>query len=69
VTGLAAGPGDRQADRACVRELGSTRGIYSLLKRAIANFAAADLVRIVKRALKEIQHRLTRSTAAWPGPA
>jgi hypothetical protein len=35
-------------------------GIWSLLKRAIANFAAADLaglVRIVKRKLKKIQYR------------
>jgi hypothetical protein len=37
-----------------------TEGIWSLLKRAIANFAAADLnalVRIVKRKLKKIQYR------------
>jgi transposase len=35
-------------------------GIWSLLKRSIANFAAADLdgvVRIVKRKLKKIQYR------------
>jgi hypothetical protein len=35
-------------------------GIWSLLKRAMANFAAADLdglVRIVKRKLKKIQYR------------
>jgi len=35
-------------------------GIWSLLKRAIANFAADDLdslVRIVKRKLKKIQYR------------
>ena len=37
-----------------------TEGIWSLLKRSIANFAAADLdslVRIVKRKLKKIQYR------------
>jgi hypothetical protein len=35
-------------------------GIWSLLKRAMANFAATDLdalVRIVKRKVKKIQHR------------
>ena len=35
-------------------------GIWSLLKRSIANFAAADqasLVRIIKRKLKKIQYR------------
>ena len=37
-----------------------TEGIWSLLKRSIANFAAADkasLVRIIKRKLKKIQYR------------
>jgi hypothetical protein len=37
-----------------------TEGIWSLLKRAMANFAAADLdglARIVKRKLKKIQYR------------
>ena len=37
-----------------------TEGIWSLLKRSIANFAAADLdglIRIVKRKLKKIQYR------------
>ena len=37
-----------------------TEGIWSLLKRSMANFAAADLdglVRIVKRKLKKIQYR------------
>jgi len=37
-----------------------TEGIWSLLKRAMANFAAADLdglTRIVKRKLKKIQYR------------
>jgi len=37
-----------------------TEGIWSLLKRAMVNFAAADLdglVRIVKRKLKKIQYR------------
>jgi len=41
-------------------ELNPAEGIWSLLKRAIANFAAANLdylVRIVKRKLKKIQHR------------
>ena len=36
------------------------RGIWSLLKRSMANFATADvdgLVRIVKRKLKKIQYR------------
>jgi hypothetical protein len=35
-------------------------GIWSLLKRSIANFASADLaglVRIIKRKLKKIQYR------------
>ena len=35
-------------------------GIWSLLKRSIANFAAADqagVVRIIKRKLKKIQYR------------
>ncbi len=37
-----------------------TEGIWSLLKRSMANFAAADLdglVRIVKRKPKKIQYR------------
>ncbi len=37
-----------------------TEGIWSLLKRSMINFAAADvdsLVRIVKRKLKKIQYR------------
>ena len=41
-------------------ELNPAEGIWSLLKRAIANFAAANLdylVRIVKRKLKKIQYR------------
>jgi transposase len=41
-------------------DLNPAEGIWSLLKRAIANFATADLaalVRIVKRKLKKIQHR------------
>jgi transposase len=41
-------------------ELNPAEGIWSLLKRAVANFAAADLnalVRIVKRKLKKIQYR------------
>jgi transposase len=41
-------------------ELNPAEGVWSLLKRAIANFYAADLdvlVRIVKRKLKKIQYR------------
>ena len=37
-----------------------TEGIWSLLKRSMANFAAADLdgqVRIVKRRLNKLQYR------------
>ena len=37
-----------------------TEGIWSLLKRSMANFAAAGLhglVRIIKRKLKKIQYR------------
>jgi hypothetical protein len=37
-----------------------TEGIWSLLKRAMVNFAAADLdglIRLVKRKLKKIQYR------------
>jgi transposase len=41
-------------------ELNPAEGIWSLLKRAMANFAAPGLdhlVRIVKRKLKKIQYR------------
>jgi hypothetical protein len=41
-------------------ELNPAEGIWSLLKRAIANFTAPNLehlVRIVKRKLKKIQYR------------
>ena len=41
-------------------DINPVEGIWSLLKRSMANFAAADLdglVRIVKRKLKKIQHR------------
>ena len=41
-------------------ELNPAEGIWSLLKRAMANFAAADLdglVRIIKRKLRKIQYR------------
>jgi transposase len=41
-------------------DLNPAEGIWSLLKRSIANFAAAgldSLVRIVKRKLKKIQYR------------
>jgi hypothetical protein len=37
-----------------------TKGTWSLLKRPMVNFAAADpdgLVRIIKRTLKKIQYR------------
>ena len=41
-------------------DLNPAEGIWSLLKRSMANFAAADvngLVRIIKRKLKKIQYR------------
>ena len=41
-------------------DLNPAEGVWSLLKRSIANFAAADvpgLVRIIKRKLKKIQYR------------
>jgi transposase len=41
-------------------ELNPVEGIWSLLKRSMVNFAAADqdgLVRIIKRKLKKIQYR------------
>jgi transposase len=41
-------------------DLNPVEGIWSLLKRSIANFAAADvdgLVRIIKRKLRKIQYR------------
>jgi transposase len=41
-------------------DLNPAEGIWSLLKRAMANFAAADLadlIRIIKRKLKKIQYR------------
>ena len=44
----------------CDNFLHNFEGIWSLLKRAMANFAAADLdglVHIVKRKLKKIQYR------------
>uniref|UniRef100_A0AAU1I893 Transposase n=1 Tax=Streptomyces sp. NBC_00180 TaxID=2903632 RepID=A0AAU1I893_9ACTN len=51
----ACGPDARVCTRAEPHE-----GVWSLLKRSIANFVAADLgglVRIVKRKLKKIQYR------------
>jgi transposase len=45
---------------ACAPELNPAEGIWSLLKRSMVNFAAADLdglVRLVKRKLKKIQYR------------
>ena len=45
---------------ACAPGLNPAAGIWSLLKRAIANFAAPNLgylARIVKRKLKKIQYR------------
>ncbi len=57
----------------CDNLLRNVEGIWSLLKRAMANFAAADPdgpVRIVKRKLKTIQYRPRlidgRLAAAWP---
>ncbi len=41
-------------------DLNPAEGIWSLLKRSMANFAAADqasMVRIIKRKLKKIQYR------------
>ncbi|MER6946562.1 transposase [Nonomuraea sp. NPDC000554] len=41
-------------------ELNPAEGIWSLLRRAVANFVATDLtglVRIIKRKLKKIQYR------------
>ena len=41
-------------------ELNPAEGIWSLLKRSMANFAAADqagLVRLIKRKLRKIQYR------------
>ena len=58
-------------------ELNPAEGVWSLLKRAIANFAAADLdglVRLVKRKLKKIQYRphlidgCLAGTGLTPGP-
>ena len=46
--------------RPVVRVRGAGQGIWSLTKRAMANFAAADLgglVRIIKRKLKKVQYR------------
>jgi hypothetical protein len=43
-----------------VPDLNPAEGIWSLLKRSMAHFAAADLaglVRLVKRKLKKIQYR------------
>jgi transposase len=45
---------------ACAPGLNPAEGIWSLLKRAIASFAAAgldSLARIIKRKLKKIQYR------------
>src|SRR6185437_15032775 len=42
-------------------DMNPAEGIWSLLKRSMVNFAAADvagLVRIIKRKLKKIQYRL-----------
>ena len=42
------------------RSCDAGEGIWSLLKRSMANFAAADqagLVRLIKRKLKKIQYR------------
>ena len=53
-------PGPPVPSGSCDNFLHNFEGIWSLLKRAMANFAAADLdglVRIVKRKLKKIQYR------------
>ena len=50
----------RFATTAVVEVDGEHEGVWSLLKRSIANFAAAELsglVRIIKRKLKKIQYR------------
>jgi len=55
--GSAGGTGIATAERHCGKP---TEGIWSLLKRAVASFTAADLdclARIVKRKLKKIQYR------------
>jgi transposase len=48
--------------RICMPDLNPVEGIWSLMRRPMANFAAvdqADLVRIIKRKLKKIQYRPT----------
>jgi hypothetical protein len=48
------------AQPAYTPDLNPAEGIWSLLKRSVVNFAAADLdglVRIIKRKLKKIQYR------------
>ncbi|GGV56751.1 hypothetical protein [Streptomyces spectabilis] len=45
------------------------RGVWSLLKRVLADFAAADLVhltRVIKRKLKKIQYRPHLITSCLP---
>ena len=54
-------------------DLNPAEGIWSLLKRSMVNFAAADLdglVRIIKRKLKKIQYRphLINGCLAATGP-
>jgi len=51
-------------------ELNPAEAVWSLLKRAIANFSASDLdslVRIVKRKLKRIQYRPHLITSCLAG--
>ncbi|MFD9825507.1 transposase [Streptomyces violascens] len=50
-------------------EINPQEGIWSLLKRALADFAAADLVhltRVIKRQLKKIQYRPHLITGCLP---
>ncbi|MCW2919848.1 MAG: Transposase, family [Actinomycetia bacterium] len=53
-------------------DLNPTEGVWSLLKRALTDFATADLdhlIRIVKRKLKKIQYGRICSTGVSPRPA
>ncbi|MFI6663304.1 IS630 family transposase, partial [Streptomyces sp. NPDC050523] len=49
-------------------EINPQEGIWNLLKRALADFAAADLTRVIKRKLKKIQyqpHLIQPDLATW----
>jgi transposase len=55
-----AGPSPVYPPPAYAPDLNPAQGIWSLLKRSVANFAAADLdglVRTIKRKLKKLQYR------------